>query len=184
MSRIGRKKIIVPSNVKVEIKNGMVKISGAKGELERKIDKRLRLDFADGALWLKRVVKNKDSSRMQGTERAHLKAMVRGVSKGFKKILEFSGTGYRAQKEGDELKLLLGYSHEIRLPIPRGVAVETDKDSITLSGIEKEVVNQFAALIKRQRSVEPYKAKGIKYKDEVVQRKVGKSLTKEEGEGA
>ena len=182
MSRIGKKKIKLGADIKIEKKENHLYITGPLGTREFEVDNRLDSEIRDK--YLRVLIKNKSkaASRMQGTLHSLLKSAIRGVTKEYKRVLEFTGTGFRASAEGDKLKMLLGYSHPVELLIPKGVKVETDKETITLSGINKATLGQFAANIKSKRPVEPYKGKGIRYKDEIVRRKVGKAVAKAEGE--
>ncbi|HOM68232.1 MAG TPA: 50S ribosomal protein L6 [Candidatus Paceibacterota bacterium] len=179
MSKIGQKQIIIPEGTTVTIKNNLVEVSGPKG----KISKDLNLDGFEIEIKnniLKVIPKseklNKDLRSKWGTYRAIINNLVSGVNEEFSKILEFSGIGYRADVENNQLNLHFGFSHPVIIEIPDDLKVETTKSQIIIKGINKEKVGQFASDIRKIRKVEPYKGRGVKYADETVRRKVGKKL--------
>jgi len=176
MSRIGRKKIEIGKNVKIEIKDGIFKVSGPMGELKVPIHKKVQITQVDGLLVVERKGDDKLSRALHGTTRALIANAITGVTSGFEKKLEIVGVGYRAQMQEDSLMLKLGYSHDINLNIPEGLTVEIKKNIVSIKGIDKQAVGQFAAEIRELRKPEPYKGKGIKYVGEHIIRKVGKAV--------
>ena len=184
MSRVGKKPVAVPGGVKVNINDRLVKVEGSKGSLsfqhrpEISVTwdegaKQLGVDLADGV-----PATNRQAKALWGTTRSLLSNMVEGVSKGFEKKLEIVGVGWNAQSAGKTLKLQVGYANTVELPIPDGVAVAVEKQSITLSGADKQAVGQFAAVVRSVRKPEPYNGKGVRYADEVIRRKQGKQFGK------
>jgi len=179
MSRIGKKEINIPDSVEVILEESKLKAKGSKGENFLIVKNGFKIDIKDNVLSvipLKQIEKRKDTFAQWGTLRALINNLITGVDKGFEKKLEIQGVGYRADIEGANLNLKLGHSHPIILPVPEGIDVKVEKNIITINGISKEKVGQFAALIKFQRSVEPYKGKGIRYVGEKVLRKAGKRV--------
>jgi len=180
MSRIGKKPIIIPEDVKVEINGNILKAKGPKGEGEIKILDGFEVKIENNLLKVlpkeNFLKKEKRFSAFWGTARALINNLIKGVKDGFLKQLEINGLGYKAEKEGQKLILKVGYSHPVILDIPEGINVEIEKNIISVSGISKEKVGQFAALIKKQKPVEPYQGKGIKYVGEFVRRKMGKKI--------
>ena len=176
MSRIGRKPIPVPGGVSVTIDGTNVKVKGPKGELERQFRPELSIEQEDGQLVVKRPSDSKEHRALHGLTRALLANMVSGVADGFRKTLEIQGTGYRAELRGQNLVLNVGYSHPVEMHPLEGVAFEVETPTrVHVVGIDKQVVGQQAALIRKQRPPEPYRGKGIRYAGEVVRRKAGKS---------
>ncbi len=177
MSRIGKQPIPIPSGVEVQIaENNQVKIKGPKGELEQSFNPGMVLKLADNQLTVERPDDSKFFCALHGLTRALLANMVQGVNVGFKKTLEINGVGYRANLEEKKLRLQLGYSHLIYFPIPEGLKIEVQKQTvINIEGIDKQLVGQAAADIRAFRPPEPYKGKGIKYANEVIRRKAGKT---------
>ena len=175
MSRIGKKPIPIPKDVKVDLNNDLLTIRGPKGELQRKIHP-MTIIHADGD---QIVVSVKDRTRegksLHGLYRALIANMVIGVSKGFERILEIVGVGYRVEQSGRVATFHLGYSHPIGFEFPEGIEAKTEKTKITLSGIDKELLGRTAAKIRSFRKPEPYKGKGIKYAEETIKRKAGKT---------
>lgn len=180
MSRVGNAPIVVPSGVTIDISpDNEVTVKGPKGELKQKVNESIKLKQEDGQLTLERQDESKQQKSFHGLYRALVNNMVVGVSDGFVKELEIVGVGYRASKNGDTLKLDLGYSHPIELKDPEGVKSETPSQTqIVVSGIDKQSVGNYAAIIRAFRKPEPYKGKGIRYKGEYVRRKEGKSGAK------
>jgi len=175
MSRIGNKIIQLPTGVELSLQNGEAMVKGKLGQLTTKIHPLVNLTQKDGALSLLPVDDSKMARSMWGTMRNVVNSMVEGVTNGFKKNLEINGVGYRAQVQGNDLIMQLGYSHEINFPIPNGIKISCPKNtSIVVEGIDKQQVGQVAAEIRRYRKPEPYKGKGIKYEDEYIVRKEGK----------
>lgn len=179
MSRIGKKPISIASGVKITLDGQNIKVQGPKGSLERTIHESIEMAMeADQLTVTSRL--NPNGSAFQGLSRSLISNMVDGVSTGFSKVLEINGVGYRAELKGSTLNLSLGYSHPIEYPLPQGVNAEVDTkaNSITISGIDKELVGATAAKIRSFREPEPYKGKGIKYADERILRKAGKTGAK------
>jgi large subunit ribosomal protein L6 len=176
MSRIGKEPITVPDGVKVSLGGGVFVAEGPKGKVSEKIIPRVEVAVDDGVI---RVTRHGDAGpdrAMHGLMRALLANAVSGVSEGFSKVLEINGVGYKAEVQGSNVKLALGYSHPVIYAIPDGISIEIDKNnSITISGANRQQVGQVAAEIRSLRKPEPYKGKGIKYADEVIRRKVGKA---------
>ena len=176
MSRIGRLPVVVPAGVTVEVKeNNYVVVKGSKGTLERNLPVEMDIKVEDGQVVVTRPNDLKKMKALHGLTRTLIHNMVVGVSDGYQKVLEVNGVGYRAQKQGKKLVLSLGYSHPVEMEDPEGLETTVDGNKITVKGISKEKVGQYAAEIREKRRPEPYKGKGIKYADEVIRRKVGKT---------
>ena len=176
MSRIGRLPVVVPAGVTVEVKeNNYVVVKGSKGTLERNLPVEMDIKVEDGQVVVTRPNDLKKMKALHGLTRTLIHNMVVGVSEGYQKVLEVNGVGYRAQKQGKKLVLSLGYSHPVEMEDPEGLETTVDGYKITVKGISKEKVGQYAAEIREKRRPEPYKGKGIKYADEVIRRKVGKT---------
>ena len=180
MSRVGNKIISVPAEVTVEVAtNNTVTVTGPKGTLVRDFSPVITIEQNEGVITLKRSSEQKTHKQLHGTSRANLANMIEGVSTGFKKTLDIVGIGYRAAMKGTTLVLNMGYSHPVELEIEAGVTVETPSQTqIIVSGISKERVGHVAAIIREVRKPEPYKGKGIKYSDERIIRKEGKTAGK------
>ena len=176
MSRIGNKIINLPAGVEIVNNDGLVTVKGPKGELTREFNKNIEIRVEGTEVTLHRPNDSKEMKTIHGTSRANLNNMVVGVSEGFKKDLELKGVGYRAQLQGTKLVLSLGKSHQDEVEAPAGVTFElANPTSISVSGINKEVVGQTAAYIRSLRAPEPYKGKGVRYVGEYVRRKEGKT---------
>lgn len=176
MSRIGKKPIELPKGVKLELKDGIVSVQGPKGQLERPLLAGLELEMTDGQALVKRLSDDKRSRSYHGLMRTLVANMVDGVSKGFEKKLEIVGIGYRSELKGTMLVLYLGYSHPIEFPLPEGISAEVEKQTqVTIKGINKELVGQISAKIRDLRKPDPYKGKGVKYANEVLRKKAGKT---------
>ena len=176
MSRIGRLPVVVPAGVTVEVKeNNYVVVKGSKGTLERNLPVEMDIKVEDGHVVVTRPNDLKKMKALHGLTRTLIHNMVVGVSEGYEKVLEVNGVGYRAAKQGNKLVLSLGYSHPVEMIDPEGLSSAVDGNKIIVSGISKEKVGQYAAEIRDKRRPEPYKGKGIKYADEVIRRKVGKT---------
>ena len=176
MSRIGRMPVAIPSGVTVEIAEGnKVTVKGPKGTLVRELPKEMEIKMEDGHVTVSRPNDLKRMKSLHGLTRTLIQNMVVGVSEGYTKTLEVNGVGYRAQKSGKKLTLSLGYSHPVEMEDPEGIETKVDGNKIVVSGISKEKVGQYAAELREKRKPEPYKGKGIKYADEVIRRKVGKT---------
>jgi large subunit ribosomal protein L6 len=177
VSRIGRQPIPIPDKVQVEIEGSRVTVKGPKGELCRDCHPDMRIELEDGNLVVSRPTDQRQHRALHGLTRALLNNMVVGVTDGFRKVLEIVGVGYRAEMAGDSLIMHLGYSHHIEVKPPANVTfvLEPRVKLITVEGIDKEVVGQVAADIRRLRPPEPYKGKGVRYQGEYVRRKAGKA---------
>ena len=176
MSRIGRMPIAVPAGVTVDIaENNKVTVKGPKGTLERALPADMEIKLEDGNLVVNRPNDLKKMKSLHGLTRTLINNMVVGVTAGYEKKLEINGVGYRASKSGKTLTLALGYSHPVEMIDPEGLESTVEGNIITVKGIDKEKIGQFAAEIRDKRRPEPYKGKGIKYADEVIRRKVGKT---------
>lgn len=175
MSRIGKKPIAVPSGVEVKIDGQTVKAKGSKGELSITLVDDVTVELTDGSVEVSPVGETKRARSMWGMSRTLIQNILVGVSEGYKKELEINGVGYRAAMKGKSLSLQLGLSHDVNYDLPEGIKIECPSNTeIVVSGIEKQVVGQVAAEIRSYRPPEPYKGKGIKYKDEYIFRKEGK----------
>ena len=176
MSRIGRMPIAVPAGVTVEIaENNHVTVKGPKGTLERTLPSEMEIKLEGSEVIVTRPNDLKKMKSLHGLTRTLISNMVVGVTDGYETVLEVNGVGYRVQKAGKNLTLFLGYSHPVEMVDPEGVESVVDGNKITIKGIDKEKVGQYAAEIRDKRRPEPYKGKGIKYADEVIRRKVGKT---------
>ena len=176
MSRIGRMPIAVPAGVTVEIaENNHVTVKGPKGTLERTLPSEMEIKLEEDKVVVTRPNDLKRMKSLHGLTRTLINNMVVGVTTGYKKELEVNGVGYRAAKAGKKLTLALGYSHPVVMEDPEGIESTVADNKITITGIDKEKVGQYAAEIRDKRRPEPYKGKGIKYADEVIRRKVGKT---------
>ena len=176
MSRIGRMPVAIPAGVTVEIAEGnVVTVKGSKGTLVRELPKEMDIKMEDGHVIVTRPNDLKKMKSLHGLTRTLIHNMVVGVSEGYTKTLEVNGVGYKAAKQGKKLVLSLGYSHPVEMEDPEGLETTVDGNKIIVKGISKEKVGQYAAEIRDKRRPEPYKGKGIKYADEVIRRKVGKT---------
>lgn len=180
MSRIGKKPIVIPSGVDVTVGDGQVTVKGPKGTLTRAVHGHVSvaLEDVDGGKGFVVSVRNPDAvgDRAQwGTARANLANMVTGVTAGFSRSLEINGVGFRVNVQGQKIVLNLGFSHDVEYLVPEGVTAVADKNVLTLTGADREMVGQTAARIRKLRVPEPYKGKGIKYTDETIRRKAGKA---------
>ena len=177
MSRIGRMPVVVPAGVEVKISgNNEVSVKGPKGSLMQKLSGEMIIKNEGGSITVERPSENKNHKALHGLTRTLINNMVVGVTQGYEKSLDINGVGYRASKSGKKLVLSLGYSHPVEMEEPEGVTVEVPaQNKIIVKGIDKQAVGEFAAKIRSKREPEPYKGKGIKYSDEVVRRKEGKT---------
>ena len=176
MSRIGRMPIAIPAGVTVEVaENNKVTVKGPKGTLERVLPSEMEIKVEGAEITVSRPNDLKKMKSLHGLTRTLIHNMVVGVTDGFEKKLEVNGVGYRASKQGKKLTLSLGYSHPVEMEDPEGLESTVDGNKIIVKGIDKEKVGQYAAEIRAKREPEPYKGKGIKYADEVIRRKVGKT---------
>ena len=177
MSRIGRLPVDIPVGVQVELTGSKVRVKGPKGELHREFSKLIDIKMEDNQLKIARASDNPEERALHGTTRAVLANMVHGVSKGFEVVLEVEGVGYRAELEGKNLALFVGYSHPVKIEPPAGISFETDAKTrqIKVLGFDKELVGQVAANVRSVRPPEPYHGKGLRYLGESVRRKAGKA---------
>lgn len=174
MSRIGKKPIEIPKEVKVQIDGQKVLVEGPKGKLEKEFRPEIGIEIKEGKIFLFPKIETKMTKALWGTYRQLIANMIEGVQKGYQKQLEIEGLGYRAEMEGENLVLRVGYSHPVKISPPAGIKISVEKNIITVSGIDKELVGQVAAKIREAKPAEPYKGKGIKYVGEKIRRKVGK----------
>jgi len=179
MSRVGKKSIIVPKDVEVKFDGEMLSVKGPKGELRRLIHPKVQLNINDSQILLSIFDNSKESNSLFGLFRSLIANMVLGVTEGFKKTLEIIGVGYRVELSGNKLVFNLGYSNPITYDIPKGIEIQLDqKNKVVLSGIDKELLGITAAKIRSFRTPEPYKGKGVKYLEETIRRKAGKTGVK------
>jgi large subunit ribosomal protein L6 len=176
MSRIGKKPIALPTGVTAEMASGMLTVKGPKGTLAMQVlDDLVKYEVAEGEIRVSPLVEAQRNRAAWGMQRTLVQNLVTGVTEGFTKVLEITGVGYRAAAQGKNLRLQLGYSHDVNFPVPEGIEVKTpDANTVEISGIDKQKVGQVAAEIRRWRKPEPYKGKGIKYRGEYIFRKEGK----------
>lgn len=178
MSRFGKLPIKIPAGVTVTINNGEVTVVGPKGTLVRSFPKNVDFKVEEGSILVLTGKESKESRAMQGTAKAHVTNMIKGVSEGFSKQLEIVGAGYRAEVRGNDLVMQIGYSHPVVISAFDGISFKVEKNFVTVSGADKENVGQISALVRGSRPPEPYKGTGIKYTDEVIRRKAGKQAAK------
>ena len=176
MSRIGKKPVIIPAGVTVNVAEGnVVTVKGPKGELTNSFNADMIINVEGNVLTVSRPTDEANHRALHGLTRTLISNMVEGVEKGFAKELEVNGVGYRVEKKGNQLVMRLGFSHEVIMEEIPGITVEVNGNKITVRGIDKQVVGQYAAEVRGKRPPEPYKGKGIKYTTEVIRRKVGKT---------
>ena len=176
MSRIGRKPITIPAGVQVTLKDGVVTAKGPKGELTQKFHQNITVTIEGNEILVTRPNDEKENRALHGLTRTLIANMVEGVANGFSKELEVNGVGYRVAKQGKELVMNLGYSHQVFMSEIPGITIEVpNPNKIIISGPDKQLVGQFAAEVREKRPPEPYKGKGIKYVDEYIRRKEGKA---------
>lgn len=174
MSRIGKQPVQIPDGVDVKIDGNLIIVKGKKGELIQKILPEIGLEIKDKNIIVKELRKTKNSSALWGTFRALINNMVNGVTDGFEKRLIIEGIGFRAAINNNKLVLNLGFSHPIEIEAPKGIEFKIDKNTIIVSGSDKQLVGQIAASIRAKKKPEPYKGKGIRYEGEIIRRKTGK----------
>jgi large subunit ribosomal protein L6 len=175
MSRIGKKPVPIPAGVTASMEAGTLSVKGPKGELKMPMSDLISYEMQDDGLLVKPANGSKEARAFWGMQRTLVQNLVTGVTEGFTKVLEITGVGYRANSQGKNLKLQLGYSHDVDFTIPDGIEIKTpDNTTVEISGIDKQKVGQVAAEIRRWRKPEPYKGKGIKYRGEYIFRKEGK----------
>ncbi|MBI3593164.1 MAG: 50S ribosomal protein L6 [Nitrospirae bacterium] len=177
MSRVGKKPIEIPQGINVEVKQDVVKVKGPKGELSYTFPEGIKISVADGKILIERDQDTKSQRALHGLARSLVSNMVTGASQGYSRILEITGVGYRSQAKGDKLTFTLGYSNPVEFDLPEGVkaAVDDKQTTITLSGIDKQLLGQVAANIRELRSPDAYKGKGIRYAGERIKLKAGKT---------
>lgn len=176
MSRIGKKPIIIPKEVKVELKDNVFLVEGAKGKLSLTLSPRINLDVKDGQVLVKRVADTKMDKSLHGLHRALIVNMIKGVTEGYVRELEIIGVGFKAAVQGNSLNMNLGFSHPVAFPIPEGIKIETPKPTqIVVRGIDKALVGKISTEIRAVYPPEPYKGKGIRFAGEYVKKKVGKA---------
>lgn len=184
MSRTGKKQISIPEKVKASIQEGQVQVEGPQGKLFLSLPKGVTVLVEGNQISVNRENDERVAKANHGLARALIANMVKGVSEGFKRELDINGVGYRAEVKGNHLQLTLGYSHPVLYPIPTGIKVTVDKQThISLLGADKQLVGQVASEIRSAKKPEPYKGKGVKYTEETIRRKAGKSATGSAGKG-
>tara|TARA_Y100000768_G_C23540774_1_gene479114 strand:+ start:37 stop:573 length:537 start_codon:yes stop_codon:yes gene_type:complete len=176
MSRIGNNPIAIPGDVRVDLSNEVVSVSGAKGSLSWCVHPNIKTIIKEKTILFERIDESALSRSLHGTTRQIVNNMILGVSVGFKKELEIVGVGYQAIMQGSRLQLQIGYSHDIFFDLPEGVKATADRTAITIEGIDKQLVGSVASKIRSFRKPEPYKGKGIRYKDEYIRIKQGKTV--------
>ncbi|OGZ32925.1 MAG: 50S ribosomal protein L6 [Candidatus Portnoybacteria bacterium RBG_13_40_8] len=174
MSRIGKQSIIIPDGIEVNINNNLILVKGPKGELSREIHPDINIEIKDKEISVRLKDSKEENTPIWGTYRALIANMIMGVSKGFEKRLIFEGVGFRAVVNENKLVLSLGFSHPVEITASNGVEFKVEKNTIIISGADKNLVGQIAANIRATKKPEPYKGKGIRYEDEVIRRKAGK----------
>lgn len=174
MSRLGKQPIQIPEKTEVTVVDNVLHVKGPNGELQRVIHPQVLITVEDNSVKIEPRSQSKLARALWGTYASLLKSMMKGVNEPFSKKLVIEGVGYRAAQSGSALELLVGFSHPVKVEIPQGLTVKVEKNEIGVSGIDKELVGQFAAEVRAVKKPEPYKGKGIRYDDEVVRRKQGK----------
>jgi len=174
MSRIAKKPIAIPEKTEVIVGDGSLLVKGQLGELSKPLHRDIEIKIEDGGVIVSKRINNLFTKALIGTYASHIKNMLSGVNKLYEKRLIIEGVGFKSDVQGKTLNLALGFSHQIKIDIPDGVEVKTEKNLVTVSGIDKEKVGNFAASVRALKKPEPYKGKGIRYDDEVIRRKEGK----------
>ena len=175
MSRIGKQPIVLPKGVEVKLGEDMVEVKGPKGTLQTPMSSLLNYELTEGLLTITRKDDSRESNAQHGLRRTLVANCVEGVSKGFSKTLEVIGVGFKVAVKGNIVDLSVGFSHPVLIELPKGLEAKAEGNKLTISGIDKELVGEYAARIRRVRKPEPYKGKGIKYDNEIIRRKAGKS---------
>ncbi len=179
MSRIGKKPIAIPKGVTVKVHDGAVEVQGPKGKLKQAVPNRIKFEVADGQLLAKLATEDPELGKFHGLARSLVANAVAGVTEGFKKELDIVGVGYRAEVKGKQVIFALGYSHAVVFDIPNGIDIAIEKQThITVTGVDRQLVGQVAANIRRLREPDPYKQKGVRYTGEVLKKKAGKTGAK------
>lgn len=174
MSRLGKQPITLPTGVEATFENGILTVKKGANQLVREVKPSVEVKLEDNTITLTPVAGDDAARALWGTYAAHVRNMIVGVTDGFKKVLEIEGVGYRAELKGNKLALMMGFSHPVELDIPEGITVAVEKGVVTISGIDREAVGQFAANVRKVKKPEPYKGKGIRYQGEYIIRKQGK----------
>jgi large subunit ribosomal protein L6 len=174
MSRIGKRPMVIPTGTDVKVESGVLSVKGPQGELSKPIHSLVDITVAEGEVAVAARNNSRLARALWGTFASHVRNMVDGVNTNFKKTLILDGIGYRVELAGNTLKLLVGYSHPVEMEVPEGLTVEVVKNTIAISGADKEKVGQFAAVVRAKKKPEPYKGKGLRYSDEIIRRKQGK----------
>lgn len=174
MSLIGKQQIKIPAKVEVKTIDDLVTVKGPLGELSRKFPRNIEIKISDGVVTVNPVRMDKFSRSLWGTFASHIKNMIEGVTVGFKKVLIIEGVGYKAELAGEKINFSLGFSHQVPMMIPKGLAVKHEKGVLTITGSDKELLGAFASKIVAKKKPEPYKGKGIRYEGQVIRRKQGK----------
>ncbi len=177
MSRIGKKPILIPDGVEVKMEGNNIKVKGPKGELSLDIRNEIAVNIKEGQIIATPKIHIRQTKAFLGLTRALIANMVEGVSKGYEKKLEINGIGYKANLEGKDLLLFVGFTNPVKIVCPEGITISVEKNIITISGYDKYLVGQIASTIRSKKKPEPYKGKGIKYIDEIIRRKAGKKAT-------
>jgi len=183
MSRVGKKPILIPQGIEVKISDNKVVVKGPKGEITKEIRPEIKIEVSEGKILVSPQKETQKTKAFWGLTRALIFNMIEGVTKGYEKKLQIEGVGYRASLEGEDLVLQVGFSHPVKIKKTESIKFSVEKNVITVSGIDKELVGQIAAKIRRVRPPEPYKGKGIRYLGEEVRRKVGKKVVTAGGPG-
>jgi len=178
MSRVGKKPVEIPEKVKVEYKDKVVTVKGEKGTLARMVNPSIDLDINDKFILVTMEKETRANMALQGLTRSIVANMIKGVTQGFERSLEINGIGYRAEVKGNTIVFNLGYSHPIQFELPKGISASVDRSIVKIWGIDNQLLGQTAATIRKLRPPEPYKGKGIKYVEERIRRKAGKTGTK------
>ncbi len=174
MSRIAKKGVLIPAKTEITVGAGVVTAKGPKGSLSRPLPEELEVKIEEGTLFVSNKTENPSNVSSRGTLTSHISNMVKGVSEGYVKKLVLEGVGYKADVKGKELVMALGFSHPVKVAIPEGITVTSEKGIVTFTGTNKDQIGQFAAYIRDLKKPEPYKGKGFHYDDEVIRRKQGK----------
>jgi large subunit ribosomal protein L6 len=177
MSRLGKQKLELPAGVTFSYTNDVAEVKGPKGELSKKFLPNIKIEVADNAVTFTPKKDDLVSRALWGTYASHVRNMVKGVTEGYTKKLILEGVGFKSEVKGTNLELALGFSHQVIVPITRDLTVTAEKNNITITGIDKEVVGQFAAKVRALKKPEPYKGKGFRYDGEVIRRKQGKKAS-------
>jgi len=174
MSRIGKRPIMIPEKTEVSIADSVIRVKGPLGELRRMLRPEVKVEIKDNTVLVRPMIETNFAQALWGTTASHISNMIAGVNEAYVKKLIVEGVGYRVAVQGNNLELNVGFSHPVSISFPKELTVSVDKNEITISGSDKEMVGQFTAKVRAVRKPEPYKGKGIRYSDEVVRRKQGK----------